>query len=129
AKNDGYVTTIFNRKRYIPEINSRNFHRRNFARRAAINTPIQGSAADIMKKAMINVYNNLKEKKLPAKLLLQVHDELVLEVQKDKLAAVSSLLKFEMENVVDLKVPLIVDLQIGENWKDKRDYVILANKS
>jgi len=123
AKENGYITTIFDRRRYIPEINSRNFHRRNFARRAAINTPIQGSAADIMKKAMINVYNKLNNVDLRAKMLLQVHDELVLEVHKDDLSKLAKLLKHEMENTVKLDVPLIVDLQIAKNWKEKEDYI------
>ena len=123
AKKNGYITTIFDRRRYIPEINSRNFHRRNFARRAAINTPIQGSAADIMKKAMINVYNKLNTVDLRANMLLQVHDELVLEVHKDDLSELAKLLKDEMENAVKLDVPLIVDLQIAKNWKEKEDYI------
>ncbi len=123
AKKNGYITTIFDRRRYIPEINSRNFHKRNFARRAAINTPIQGSAADIMKKAMINVYNKLKNVNLRANMLLQVHDELVLEVHKDDLSELAKLLKNEMENAVKLDVPLIVDLQIAKNWKEKEDYI------
>lgn len=123
AKENGYITTIFDRRRYIPEINSRNFHRRNFARRAAINTPIQGSAADIMKKAMINVYNKLNTVDLRAKMLLQVHDELVLEVHKDDLSELAKLLKYEMENAVKLDVPLIVDLQVAKNWKEKEDYI------
>ncbi|MFP4661440.1 MAG: DNA polymerase I [Halanaerobiales bacterium] len=124
AKEDGYITTIFNRVRYIPEINSRNFHRRNFARRAAINTPIQGSAADIMKKAMINVYDKFKQVDLQVKMLLQVHDELVIEVHREDLDKVARILKKEMENAVQLDVPLTVDLQIAENWKEKQDYTL-----
>lgn len=124
AETDGFVTTIFNRRRYIPEIKSRNIHRRNFARRTAINTPIQGSAADIMKKAMIDVYERLKREKYRAKMLLQVHDELVFEVHKDDLEKTARMLKEEMENAVILKVPLLVDLSIGKNWRDKEDYHI-----
>lgn len=122
AKEDGFVLTVFNRKRYLPEIKSRNFHRRNFARRTAINTPIQGTAADIMKKSMIRVYDRLSLDKYRAKMLLQVHDELVLEVHKDDLKKVADIVKKEMELAVELKVPLIVDLQKAKNWKEKEDY-------
>ncbi|MFP4017087.1 MAG: DNA polymerase, partial [Halanaerobiales bacterium] len=124
AKEDGYITTIFDRIRYIPEINSRNFHRRNFARRAAINTPIQGSAADIMKKAMINVYKKFKTVDLRVKMLLQVHDELVIEVHREDLGKVAKILKEEMEKAVQIDVPLTVGLQIADNWKDKEDYLL-----
>lgn len=122
AGEKGYVTTIFNRRRYLPEIHSRNYHRRSFAERTAVNTPIQGSAADIMKLAMIEVYEHLQQEDYQARLLLQVHDELVLEVAGEDLAQVAAIVKEEMEGAVDLDVPLIVDLQIGENWRDKRDY-------
>ncbi len=122
AGEQGYVTTIFNRRRQIPEIKSRNFHRRSFAERTAINTPIQGSAADIMKIAMIDLYNSLKDKNSIARILLQVHDELVLEVKKEVLADIARTVKENMESAVELEVPLIVDLQVGDNWKEKRDY-------
>lgn len=122
AKEEGYVTTIFKRRRYIPEIRSRNYHRRSFAERTAINTPIQGSAADIMKIAMIRVYNRLQQGDFQARILLQVHDELVLEVKRDDLPVLARLVKEEMEKAVSLSVPLIVDIQIGENWRDKEDY-------
>lgn len=122
ARDTGYVTTIFNRRRYIPEIRSQNYHRRSFAERTAINTPIQGSAADIMKVAMNEVYDALKDRDFRARLLLQVHDELILEVPHSELQPVARLVKEEMEAAVDLDVPLIVDLQIGENWRDKKDY-------
>lgn len=124
AKELGYVKTIFNRIRYIPEINSRNFHRRSFAERAAINTPIQGSAADIMKIAMNRVFERLMGEKDIAHILLQVHDELVLEVKKEYLPEIAVIVKKEMEEATELKVPLIVDLQTGENWRDKQDYII-----
>ncbi len=125
AKEKGYVETIFNRRRYIPEIKSRNFHRRSFAERAAINSPIQGSAADIMKVAMVNVYQTLKQHPdYQANLLLQVHDELVLEVKKPDLEPVAEIVKTEMEKAVELNVPLTVDLQTGQNWRDKEDYNI-----
>ncbi|HHU92438.1 MAG TPA: DNA polymerase I [Halanaerobiaceae bacterium] len=122
ARKDGFVTTILNRRRHIPDINSRNFHRRNFARRTAINTPIQGSAADLMKKAMLNVYNKIKTEKYRARILLQVHDELVLEVHREDLKELAEVLKREMEKVVELKVPLVVEVQVAENWKDQEDY-------
>ncbi len=127
AKEDGYVTTIFDRRRYIPEIKSRNYHRRSFAERTAINTPIQGSAADIMKIAMIEVYRELKGKSSEARLLLQVHDELVLEVKKEYLEEVAELVKDKMENAVEISVPLIVDLQAGDNWRDKKDLEVDIN--
>ncbi|MFW6264541.1 MAG: DNA polymerase I [Bacillota bacterium] len=124
AEEDGYVSTIFNRRRYLPEIKSHNFHRRSFAKRTAINTPIQGSAADIMKMAMIKVYESLNKEDYRAKLLLQVHDELVLEVHQEDIEETAKILKREMENAVKLDVPLIVDLQAGENWRDKEEYFI-----
>ncbi len=127
AKEDGYVTTIFDRKRYIADINSKNFHKRSFAKRAAINTPIQGSAADIMKLAMLDVYNYIQNCNLEARILLQVHDELILEVKKDVFAEVAKNVKNRMENTASLKVPLTVDLQIGNNWRDKENYEVEKN--
>jgi len=122
AKEKGYVTTIYQRRRYIPEIRGRNYHLRSFAERIAINTPIQGSAADIMKIAMIKVYNRLEKEGLPGRILLQVHDELVLEVKREELPEVVSLVREEMEQAVKLKVPLIADIQVGNNWRDKEKY-------
>jgi len=116
AKEQGYVTTIFNRRRYLPEINSSNYHRRQFAERTAINTPIQGSAADIMKLAMIEVAKELDEHETESKILLQVHDELVVEVPGEELDTISGLVQETMEQVIDLKVPLDVDLKVGNNW-------------
>ncbi len=125
AKKDGFVRTIFNRLRYIKGINSSNYHRRSFAERAAINTPIQGSAADIMKIAMIEVYDALKEiEDLKAKMLLQIHDEIVFEVAKTELNDIAKLVKEKMENAVDLKVPVIVDLKTGSNLKEQSKYDI-----
>lgn len=118
AKEEGFVTTICKRRRYIPELKSRNFHRRSFARRTAINTPIQGSAADIMKIAMNLVYDRLIKEKYKVRILLQVHDEIVLEVKKEHLPEVADLVKEEMEKAVELDVPLIVDLKKGNNWRD-----------
>ena len=119
AKKDGYVRTIFNRLRYIKGINSSNYHRRSFAERTAINSPIQGSAADIMKIAMIDVYNSLKNSNLKAKMLLQIHDEIVFEVAKNELDEIIKLVKEKMENAVKLKVPVIVDFKVGKNLKEQ----------
>jgi len=125
AKKDGFVRTIFNRLRYIKGINSSNYHRRSFAERAAINTPIQGSAADIMKIAMIEVYNALKDRPdLKTKMLLQIHDEIVFEVAKSELNKVAKLVKEKMEKAVELKVPVIVDLKTGKNLKEQTEYDI-----
>lgn len=118
AKEEGYVTTIFQRRRYLPDLNSSNHNIRSFAERTAINTPIQGSAADIIKLAMLKVSKELREKKLMAKLLLQVHDELLLEVPESELEKVSQLVKEAMEGAVSLSIPLDVDMQVGKNWCD-----------
>lgn len=117
AKHSGYVTTLLNRRRYIPEISSRNFHRRSFAERVAMNTPIQGSAADIIKIAMVKVYRSLKKNHLKSKLLLQIHDELILDVPEEELQEVMEILKDAMENAIDLKVPLVVDFKYGKTWE------------
>ena len=122
AKEQGYVTTLEGRRRYLPEIKSRNFHRRSFAERMAINTPIQGTAADIMKIAMIKVYNALMEGEYRSKLLLQVHDELVLEVYKDELNEIVELVRNEMEGAYQLSVPLTVDVEVGQNWREKTSW-------
>ncbi|MBM7624625.1 DNA polymerase I [Sporohalobacter salinus] len=118
AKEEGYVTTILNRRRYLPEINSSNYHRRSFGERMAINTPIQGSAADIMKLAMLKSAQVLDERELDAKILLQVHDELIFEVPPEELEEVQQVVKSEMEDVIQLDVPLKVDLKVGTNWRD-----------
>ena len=122
AKEKGYVTTLMNRRRYLPEISSRNFARRNFAIRTAMNTPIQGSAADIIKMAMIDVERTLVERTYKSRLLLQVHDELVLEVHESELEEVALLVKEKMEQVMKLSVTLEVDVKIGPNWKDVQPY-------
>ncbi len=119
AKAQNCVTTLENRKRYLPEINSRNFHQRSFAERMAINTPIQGTAADIMKIAMLKVHQAIKEGQYRSRLLLQVHDELVLEVYKDELEQIAQLVKTEMEGAYKLVVPLVVDVEIGPNWLEQ----------
>lgn len=116
AKAQGFVETIFHRRRYIPELNSKNFTIRSFGERIALNTPIQGSAADIIKVAMVKVYDRLKKEKMKSKLILQIHDELVIEVHKDEVEQVKKLLKEEMETAVKLPVNLIVDMDIGDSW-------------
>ena len=116
AKETGYVTTIVNRKRFIPEIKSSNKIVKALGERLAMNAPIQGSAADIIKIAMINVYNRLKEENLQSKLLLQVHDELILNVKEEETAKVEKLVVEEMENVMNLSVPLDVDANFGDTW-------------
>lgn len=116
AKETGYATTMFNRRRKIDELKSSNFIQRGFGERVARNMPIQGAAADVIKIAMVNVYNTLKEKNMKSKLILQVHDELLIEAHKDELEQVKTILKDEMENAVKLSVPLDVDMHSGENW-------------
>ncbi|KXG78858.1 DNA polymerase I [Fervidicola ferrireducens] len=118
AKMKGYVTTILNRRRYIPDINSRNYNLRSFAERVAVNTPIQGSAADIIKVAMVKIYNHFKELKLKAKMLIQVHDELIFDVPKDELEVVKNIVKSDMETAVPLRVPLVVDFKVGKSWEE-----------
>lgn len=118
AKNDGYVTTLFGRRRYIPELNNSNFNVRSFGERIALNMPIQGTSADIIKMAMIKVYNELNKLNLKAKLILQVHDELIIDCPKDELNIVKQILKDSMENITKLSVPLIVDVGFGNNWSE-----------
>nr|MBO2471661.1 DNA polymerase I [Bacillota bacterium] len=112
----GYVTTLFKRRRYLPDLRSRDFARRSFAERMAMNTPIQGTAADIIKLAMVAAWRRLKEEGLRARLLLQVHDELVLELPAEETARVAALIRDCMSHVVELKVPLVVDVEVGPNW-------------
>ncbi len=120
AKEKGYVTTILNRIRYIHELKSPQALIRQFGERAAMNTPVQGSAADIMKFAMVRVYNRLKAENLKAQLILQVHDELIIEAPEDEKDAVCNILKYEMENAVKLSVPLVVDMAWGKSWYDAK---------
>ena len=116
AKEKGYVETIMQRRRYLPDINSNNAIVRGFAERNAINAPIQGSAADIIKVAMINIYKRMKKENLQSRMLLQVHDELVFDVLKSEKDIMAKLVKEEMENAVGLSVPLIVEMDFAENW-------------
>jgi DNA polymerase-1 len=116
AKENGYVTTIFGRRRYIPELSAKNFNLRSFGERAAMNAPIQGTAADIIKIAMVKVYDALREKCPEAKLILQVHDELICEVPEEKAELAAAILKEEMENAAALSVPLRADVKVGKSW-------------
>ncbi len=120
AKRQGYVTTLMNRRRYIPELKSRNFNIRSQGERLAMNTPIQGSAADIIKKAMNDVYAELKRRNLKSKLILQVHDELIIDTYKPELEEVKDLVVRCMENAVSLSVPLVVDIGVGRSWYDAK---------
>src|SRR6056297_601550 len=120
GKNDGYVDTVFGRRRYLPELKSRNYNVRSFGERLALNTPIQGNAADIIKKAMINVYERLEDEGLKSRLILQVHDELIIEAYKPELENVKSILKEEMENAAKLKVKLAVDMNTGVSWYEAK---------
>ncbi|MCF6459650.1 DNA polymerase I [Clostridium sp. Cult3] len=116
GKEKGYVETILNRRRYVPELKSRNFNVRSFGERVAMNTPIQGSAADIIKVAMVKVYEELKNKNLKSKLILQVHDELIIETHKDEIEEVKNLMEDIMESSITLNVPLKVEISVGDNW-------------
>lgn len=120
ARENGYVTTLLGRKRVIPEIKSSNYNIRSFGERAAMNMPLQGSSADIIKIAMINIFNRLKKEGFRSKLILQVHDELVIDALKEEKDAVSQILKFEMENAVRLSVPLVAEVHSGNNWYEAK---------
>jgi len=120
GKKNGYVETILHRRRYIPELNSKNYNVRSFGERIALNTPIQGSAADIIKMSMVRVYNDLRDRNLRSRLILTVHDELILEVHKDEIDEVNKLVKNIMENAISLTIPLKVDFKIGDSWYDTK---------
>ena len=120
AKENGYVLTMLNRRRFIPEIKSSNKIVKALGERLAMNAPIQGTAADIIKIAMINVYNRLIDEKLKSRLILQVHDELILNVKKDEEEIVRKLVKEEMENALKLKVKMDVDINEGNNWYEAK---------
>ena len=116
AREQGYVETLFGRRRYIPEINEKNFNLRSFAERTAQNTPLQGSAADLIKIAMVRIHGALQKDRVPARLLLQVHDALVLEAEASEVERVVGLVREHMEGAASLKVPLVVDVGVGPNW-------------
>ena len=120
AEEKGYVETMFKRRRYLPEITSSNFNLRSFGKRVAMNMPIQGAAADIIKIAMLKVENRLIAENLKSKLILQVHDELIVEAPEDESKKVAAILKEEMEKAVNLKVPLIAETSIGKTWYDAK---------
>ncbi|MCM1438753.1 MAG: DNA polymerase I [Roseburia sp.] len=120
ARKNGYVATLTGRKRYIKEINSSNYNMRQFGERAAMNMPLQGSSADIIKIAMVNIFNKLNEKGMKTKLILQVHDELILDAPENEREQAAEILKYEMENAVKLKVPLKVEVHCGKNWYEAK---------
>jgi len=121
AKENRYVKTILNRIRYIPEINMPNRNIISFGERVARNTPIQGSAADIIKLAMLACHKRFNEEKLKSKLILQVHDELIFETDKDEIDIVSKIVKDEMENVYKMNVSLVVDISVGKSWYETKE--------
>ena len=116
ARDRGYVYTLYGRKRYLPDITSKNPVVRGLAERNAINAPIQGSAADIIKVAMIRVYERMKQEGFKSSMVLQVHDELVFDIIPEEREALSTLVKREMEGVIELEVPLVVECEFGSNW-------------
>jgi DNA polymerase I len=120
AREQGYVETIFKRRRYIPEIRDRNFNMRAYGERNAQNSPLQGSAADLIKVAMTRIHHAIRDEGLKGRMLLQVHDELVFEVPPDELERMMKLVRSHMENVVRLEVPLVVDLGVGQNWLEAK---------
>lgn len=120
ARACGYVKTIMNRRRYIPEIASRNAVNRNFGERMAMNTPIQGSAADLIKMAMVKVHDELKKRNLKSRLILQVHDELIVETLRSELGEVKQLVEECMEKAIELKVPVVADISSGDTWYDAK---------
>lgn len=120
AKKNGYTVTMFGRRRPIPELASSNFMTRSFGERAAMNAPVQGTAADIIKIAMVRVNRRLKEEHLQSKLVLQIHDELIIETKKEELEIVQKILVEEMMHAADLTVPLLVDANVGDSWYDAK---------
>lgn len=120
ARKQGYITSLFGRRRYFPSINDRNFAVRSRAEREAINMPIQGTASDIVKIAMIRVANALKREKLETKMIMQVHDELLFEAPEAEIDAAKELIKREMESAATLDVPIIVEIGVGDNWMNAK---------
>jgi len=121
AREQGYVTTMFKRRRYLPEIHSSNHNTRSFAERMALNTPIQGSAADILKMAMLKIAKIIGEGGFNAAMLLQIHDELLFEIAETELDFFAPMVKREMEQAFELSVPLQVDLKQGTNWEELKE--------
>jgi len=122
AQKDGFVRTILGRKRYLPDFNSPQLQLREFARRQAINTPIQGSCADLIKIAMIKIYQELKKRKLKTKMIIQIHDELVFDVPKEELKEVKDIIKLNMEQSLELSVPIKVNIKYGNNWAQVQEF-------
>jgi DNA polymerase-1 len=120
ARKQGYVSTLLGRRRYLPEINHTNFNLRSFAERTAINTPIQGTAADIMKNAMVKVAEALQEAGLKSRILLQVHDELVLEVPEAEKEIAAKVVKEAMESAATMDIPLLAEVSFGKNWAETK---------
>jgi len=118
TRRDGRVKTLFGRVRPIPDINSKNYNLRGFAERTAVNTPLQGTAADLIKLAMIRIDRLIRQRGLKSRMTLQVHDELVFEIPENEIEAMRSLVRDEMENVHPLSVPLLVEIGVGKNWRD-----------
>ena len=116
AKEQGYVETLFNRRRYIPELKSSNYNVRQFGERVAMNTPIQGTAADIMKIAMKNVLKEIKNRNMKSKIILQVHDEMMIEAPIEEKEEMQKIMKEKMESAIELKVPLIAEFSQANNW-------------
>jgi DNA polymerase-1 len=120
ARTRGYVETLFGRRRYIPELKDRNFNMRAFGERTATNSPLQGSAADLIKIAMIRIEQACRAQRAAARMLLQVHDELVFEVPEGEERGATELVKRHMETAADLRVPLVVSIGVGRNWVDAK---------
>jgi DNA polymerase I len=120
ARRQGYVETLFKRRRYIPEIKERNFNQRAYGERNAQNSPLQGSAADLIKLAMVRIHRAIRERGLQGRMLLQVHDELVFEVPPEEVQILAELVRQQMENVTPLRVPLVVDVGTGPNWLEAK---------
>ncbi len=116
AKRDGFVLTLLHRRRYLPEINSSNATRRAFAERTAMNTPIQGAAADLIKLAMVRIHAELERANFKSRMILQVHDELIFETTTEELRPLALMVQDIMENALHLTVPLVVDIKVGSNW-------------
>ena len=120
AYKNGYVKTLMNRKRVIEELQNKNYMVRSAGERIALNTPIQGTAADILKKAMVEIYDEFKKQGLKSKMLIQVHDELVFNVLNNEVETVKKIVKDIMENTYKLDVPLVVDIETGSNWYEAK---------
>jgi DNA polymerase-1 len=120
ARRQGYVETLFKRRRYIPEIKERNFNQRAYGERNAQNSPLQGSAADLIKLAMVRIHRAIREQGLHSRMLLQVHDELVFEAPPEEVQTLAELVREQMENVTQLRVPLVVDIGTGLNWLEAK---------